>query len=315
MTVSTTVSNLKTALYRKPIGEIERLLRWGPKAYFLIDEWAEEMERYALTKLEPLSNKKEVFDIWFMTGEKHWYQTAFCAHSFSKTSEYGIRPIIIDDGSLNKNINERISELFPGAIIKSKEECDEVVERNLPVYKFPNIRKWRGAQILFRKLTDLHCDSEEWRIFFDSDMLFFHNPKEIIDYLKSPSGCLYQTDCWESYGYTRELTERLTGTVLPKEINIGIFSMHGSQIDWEKVEWWLQELEAAESRKYNITQCVCAMIMADKPLVQLDKERYKVLPSKAEVIKPSVPLHHYVSDSKPWYFRYGWKNALDVLKR
>jgi hypothetical protein len=28
------------------------------------------------------------------------------------------------------------------------------------------------------------------------------------------------------------------------------------------------------------------------------------------VVAPKAVLHHYVADSKSWYFRYGWKHIL-----
>ncbi len=307
------LSTIKTTFYRQPRNELQRLIRWGPRAYIRCDAWAHEMEEYAWNQLEVadrgLPKKRIRPKIYFMTGKGHWYQTAFCLATFLRHSQLQPIPVVLDDGSLTQEIITRLVELFPEIEFLRKDECDQIFIESFPVEAFPNLHRWRQRQLLFRKLTDIHAESGEMRTFFDSDMLFFATPTEIDNNLLNPAGCIFQTDCWESYGYSRALTERLCGHTIPGSINIGIFSLDGAKIDWERVESWVGEMEAKEGRRYNITQCTCAMLIAGQAHVRLPSDRYPVLPTSDQV-DFSLPLHHYVSDAKPLYFRSAWRAAI-----
>lgn len=307
------ISRAKTAFYRKPKDELKRLIRWGPNAYFNIEKWQRKMEE-AAWKLAPPDlvalGPHAPTPIWFLTGKQFWYQTAFCAWTFARHSRHSIQPIILDDGSLDKSSIAGLSRLFPDLKVHSADACEQLVENLLPREVFPNIHRWRTKQLLFRKLTDIHAGSGDWRLFFDSDMLFFHPPDEIDKWIDDPDRCLVQRDCWESYGYSRGLTESLCGKKLPEAVNIGIFALNGASIDWEKIETWLVILEQMEGSRYNITQCVAAMLMAGNPLQILNAEDYKVWPKVPKEIGDHRLLNHYVSDSKPWYFSNAWKQQL-----
>lgn len=306
------ISHFKTFFWRRPKEEFQRMFRWGPKGYFLCDSWMKEMEAAAFTLPQlPASSSQIPKPLWFMTGEKHWYQTAFCAWSFARHSRHSIKPVLIDDGTLGETSLSGLRRLFPDLIVDSRSECDERVERLLPIARFPKTHWIRSKQKLFRKLTDIHAGASDWRLFFDSDMLFFKEPEEIDRYLDNPSGHLAQRDCWESYGFSRGLTEKLCGHRLPEALNIGIFSMNGSLIDWEQVEHWIGEMFGKEGSRYNVTQCTSAMLMAGRDLHVLDSEDYKVFP--ANPTRPHRPrvLEHYVQESKPWYFGEAWKLALN----
>ena len=47
------LSQAKTKLIREPLGELARLQRWGPRAFFRIEAWKQEMEE-AVHTLPPL---------------------------------------------------------------------------------------------------------------------------------------------------------------------------------------------------------------------------------------------------------------------
>ncbi|QJE94282.1 glycosyl transferase [Luteolibacter luteus] len=306
------LSSLKTTLYRRPKDEIQRMLRWGPRAYLLCDQWAKQMEDSVslLTPQDEAGKTGKEVEIWFLTGRNHWYQTAFCAWTLAKHSRHRIRPVILDDGTLEDSQISQIRRIFPQTVVHRKTDCDARVDALLPREEFPNIRRWRDRQLLFRKLTDIHAGSSEWRLFLDSDMLFFAPPVAIDDYLDNPSGCIVQADCWESYGYSRTLVESLCGHTLPKAANIGIFSLNGDSIPWKEVDGWLAKMEEAEGTRYNVTQCTSAMLMSGLDYQILDKEDYKVHPVRPGPSHTPRILEHYVSDSKPWYLGKAWRTTL-----
>lgn len=307
------LGRLKTAIYRRPRDELKRLWRWGPHAYLRCEAWEHQMQRAASHVLSPLTSRaaQPAVSVWFMTGARHWHQTAFCAWTLQRYVSAPLRVHLIDDGTLTSSHAHRLKELFALTEVSSRSECDARIATFLPKEKYPQIHAWRRRQLLFRKLTDLHIGSTQWKLFLDSDMLFYRQPDELLSWWENPDRCIFQTDCWESYGYSRALTEKLTNQTLPAKVNIGIFSLNGSLIDWDEVERWLDIMEAQEGRRYNITQCITTMIMSRLRHERLDATRYFVFPGPG---KPPVSeqriLEHYVSDAKPFYVRTAWQRAI-----
>lgn len=308
---------LKTLLYRKPAKQFRLLMSWGPRAYFRIVAWKHQMEEAALS-LPPVRtldrrDQDKVVKLYFMTGAAHWYQTAFCAWSYSLYSDFIASPVIISDGTLLESHTVALNNIFPSAIVLSDEFCRDLRNSLLPPQKYPVIHQVVSRQLLFRKLTDVFCASSDNRLFLDSDMLFYRHPGLIDQFLVSGTKPLVQADCWESYGYSRELCERLTGgRSLPIAINIGVLGMKGSLIDWDMVEYWLGEMIAAEGWKYNITQCTAAMILSYTDVDILPANVYQVLPKSPSTARPLRILEHYVSDSKPYYFQKAWRGLLGI---
>jgi hypothetical protein len=45
------------------------------------------------------------------------------------------------------------------------------------------------------------------------------------------------------------------------------------------------------------------------------REEYRILPDRAEVRNPTAAMHHYVAESRIWYYVDGWPRiARDVRK-
>ncbi len=311
------LSATKSSLVRKPIQELQRLQRCGPRAYFRLEAWKEQME-FAAQQL-PLINtagksaEARSLQIWFMTGARHWYQTAFCAWSLALHSDFKIMPVVISDGTLGQKHCASLKRIFPDAVVYGADACRQMRESLLPVDKYPFIHKVLSKQLLFRKLTDVFGDSTQYRLFLDSDMLFYRRASHIEGYLQSATSPLVQVDCWESYGYSRQLCEKLVGgKSLPRAINIGVLGMNASLIDWDKVEYWLEQLIANEGWKYNITQCTASMILSQDCISYLPADLYQVLPESPVSTRPLRIMEHYVSDSKPYYFNKAWRGILGL---
>ena len=227
---------LKTAFYRRPKAELQRMVRWGPRAYCQTPKWEKKMEE-AAKRLNPpdIENKGAALKVWFLSGKKHWYQTAFCAWTLQRHTRFRITPVIVDDGSFDGEARANLSKIFPNFELWEKGECDLTFAQMFPAKDFQNLHSWRDRQILFRKLTDVYGRTEDWRLLFDSDMLFFSEPTELEHFLGEGQEIFCQKDCWESYGYPRPLMDSLAGAKLPEAINIGILNFTGKIIDWDKM--------------------------------------------------------------------------------
>lgn len=312
MSLRRNISKLKTTFYRKPKDELARLVRWGPKGYFLLDLWKKEMEA-AAWKLKPLTStsNKPAVEIWFLTGKNFWYQSAFCAWTLAKQCGREISVGLVDDGSLTDEQEKSLRKLFPKGTTIRKEEIRDKVEKLLPIDKFPVLRQRWADYVNIRKLTDVHLGSTGTKLVLDSDMLFFSEPTQLLDWWDNSQGeelCL-MTDCEESYGYSRPLMEELTGAPIPKLLNVGVCGSSSDCIDWELIEHWCAKLLETEGTSYFLEQALVAMLASTHPHRVMPVESYLTFPTRDHVVKKQGILQHYVSDSKPWYFGEAWKLA------
>jgi hypothetical protein len=228
------------------------------------------------------------------------------------THDFELRPVIYDDGSLEKRYQDKILRLFPNAKIILKPEIEEYIDKYLPENKFPYLRERRLNYPNIRKLTDIHVDSQGWKLVLDSDMLFFRSPDILLSWLKSPQQPCHMVDVETSYGYSRNLMTSLAQAEIAERVNVGICGLKSEDIDWEQLEYWCKTMIEQEGTHYFQEQALIAMLMAGKSCTIAPASEYIVMPEKDEVIETNAILHHYVADSKPWYFRYGWRHIVSA---
>ncbi len=297
--------------YYAPKGFIEVCFRWGAINMALTNRGKRQMEKAVFRlKTVEVNPSVEPLKIYFLSGKKYWYQTCFCAYSMMQKSHLSLQPIIYDDGTLEQQYQDEIIRIFPNANIVSLQSIEAHLDEYLPKKKFPFLRERRLQQPLLRKLTDFHVGSSGWKLFLDSDMLFFKTPTFLLNWLQSPQQPCYMVDLANYYGYSNEIMVSLTQSKIPDLVNIGILGLKSEDLDWEKFEFWLKTLLEKEGTHYNITQGMTAMFLADKSCAIAPSKDYLLMPNYQETLNPKAILHHYVADSKPWYFRYAWKHIV-----
>jgi hypothetical protein len=297
--------------YYTPKAFIQRLARKGA-INMAVDLQAKLQMEKSTYRLQPLSIRQievNTLDIYFLTGKRFWYQTCFCAYSMSQHTDDILRPVIYDDGSLEKQYQDEIIRIFPNAKIIVQQEIEVSIDKYLPHNKFPYLRERRLNYPNMRKITDIHIGSCGWKLVLDSDMLFFRTPDTLLKWLKSPQQPCHMVDVETSYGYSRELMTSLAQSEIAERVNVGICGLKSDDIDWEKLEYWCKTMIEQQGTHYFQEQALVAMLMATKACTIASASDYVVMPNRNEVMYPKAILHHYVADSKPWYFRYGWKHV------
>ncbi|MFB9844071.1 glycosyl transferase [Mucilaginibacter ginsenosidivorans] len=251
----------------------------------------------------------EAFGVYFLTGKKFWPLTAFCAGSLLRHAGSGIRPVFVDDGTLDERLMTRIYLQFPGCLVKKASDIEPEMARALPPSQFPLIHEKRKTYPHIRKLTDIHAGSSGWKLVLDSDMLFFKKPAEILHWIGDPQHPLFLRDPENSYHYSAGLMEALAGHPVPTHLNVGMVGLKSDAIDWIKVERWIGALEHAEGKSYLLEQAMSAMLAAGETVTVADSSEYVVMPGKEEAERPTATLHHYVAGSKEWYYKTSWKRS------
>ncbi|PTR01274.1 hypothetical protein C8P68_101508 [Mucilaginibacter yixingensis] len=266
-----------------------------------------KMQQMAIN-LPPVQSYPDGLPIYFLTGRNYLYQTLFCIQSLVRVTTAQFKFILVDDGTFNHQITEQIKRQLPGAAIIMQETIEQNLNTILPAVKFQALRNKRKVYPHLKKLTDIHAlPGNEWKLVMDSDMLFWHEPKALINWLKHPQFPIYMVDCVESYGYTTQLMKSLCGTNLPTLINVGIIGLNSNSINWQDLESWTSELEAKEGPSYYLEQALTAMLIGQQPALVLSGDDYIVNPDKNIIYGQQKILHHYVDLSKEFYFKHAWQ--------
>ncbi|WP_320465969.1 hypothetical protein [Pedobacter sp. CFBP9032] len=297
-------------LYRFPVSKWKTIQRFGGIiSYRQMLRGKKEMIR-ASRNLPPIISYENGYKIYFLTGSDYLYQTLFCAFSLTKVSKTSFQFILVDDGSFDEQLKTQANKQMPGVVIVTKQQIDANLSLKLPVAEFPYLHRKREVYPHIKKLTDIHTLTDNtYKLVLDSDMLFWSNPKEVISWLQRPNGSLHMIDCIESYGYSKEIMESLTGRDIPDSVNVGIIGMDSSRIIWTELERWCMELEAKEGSSYFLEQALTTMLLATSKRKALNERSYIVNPENEDVLNGAGILHHYVDLSKASYF----KNAFNVI--
>ena len=218
--------------------------------------------------------------------------------------------MIYDDGSLSGEFRAPLARLFPAARFVDRSETTARLDEILPVARFPALReRWLNYPNI-RKLTDPHLGSRGWKLVLDSDLLFFHRPEFLLNWLESPVRPLHAVDCETSYGYSRPLMDELAGAPVADLVNVGLTGLNSSDLDWDRLEHWCGTLIAREHTSYYLEQALIAMLVAGRPCAIAPAADYVTLPEPPEAHDCRAVMHHYVAQAKRWYFQDNWRRTI-----
>ncbi|MBB6235496.1 hypothetical protein HDC90_000093 [Pedobacter sp. AK013] len=298
-------------LYRYPKSNWKTIQRFGGYlSYWRMLASKKQMQK-ASENLPPIISNHNGFPIYFLTGKKYLYQTLFCALSLTKSCKETFRFILIDDGSFDQDLINQVKQQMPNVKLILKNEIENNLELKLPTSAYPFLHQKRKIYPHIKKLTDIHTiDDNPFKLVLDSDMLFWNEPTELIDWLKNPNGCIYMLDSEESYGYDKALMETLCGFTIPNLMNVGTFGVNSNSINWNNIENWAKSLEEKQGASYFLEQALSVMVVANQKKTILNKEEYIVNPHERGSTFNRSKLHHYVDLSKRHYFENDWKAFL-----
>ena len=249
-------------------------------------------------------------ELHLLTGQRFFFQTVFCLWTFARQTGRRIAPVIYDDGTLAPEHRAPLTRLFPSARFVSQPETIARLDCHLPAARFPALReRWLNYPHI-RKLTDIHVGSTGWKLVMDSDLLFFHPPALLASWLDRPERPLHAVDVQNSYGYSRPLLDDLAGARLADRVNVGLCGLNGVAIDWPQVEHWCRTLLAREGTSYYLEQALVAMLVAGRDCTVAPAAEYVTLPRPPEALACDAVMHHYVAESKRWYYQHNWSRVL-----
>lgn len=265
----------------------------------------------ASARLPAVTSFTNGLPVHLLTGKKYWYQTLFCIQSLQQHSAEKFKFVLIDDGTFDEDLLAQADRQLPRAAMISRAAVEQNLDRILPAQLYPVLRNKRQEYPHIKKLTDVHTlPHGGWKLVLDSDMLFYAEPADLINWLKNPGKPLHMLDCAECYGYPRQLMEQLTGAEIPQLLNVGAIGLNSSALNWETIENWVKALEAAAGKSYYLEQALSAMLIAGNPALALGTNHYIVNPKTHLVSAGRGVLHHYVDVSKKDYYNTAWKKLI-----
>ena len=287
----------------------------GPLEQWRTERGRQAMEQAAYRLPIPTPTLESPLVVHLLTGHRFWFQTAFCLWTLSWNANRRVTPSIWDDGSLLAKEREALLRLLPDARFVSSRETLAHLDRHLPASRFPVLReRWRHYPNI-RKLIDIHAGSTGWKLVVDSDLLFFRRPSFLVDWLDQPGRPLHAVDCETSYGYSMGLLAELAGSAPAERLNVGLCGLQSDKIDWDKLESWCRTLIDRAGTHYYLEQALVALLLAGRVCAIAPAADYVTLPRPPEAFACKAVMHHYVADSKKWYFRSNWRRAGDASTR
>ena len=300
-------------VWHQPVGILQRCLKeGGPLEQRRSAQGRMAMEAAAaqLSAESPAQGAPVMLHV--VTGQRFWYQTAFCLWSFARQAGRPIAPVIYDDGTLNSRVREPLSRAFPRAQFIEQGDTVARLDARLPASRFPSLReRWLNYPHI-RKIIDPHVGRTGWKLVIDSDLLFFRRPDFLLAWLDCPACPLHAVDCESSYGYPRPLLDKLAGRSVRDLVNVGLTGLNGAEIDWDLLELWCRELGARAGYSYYLEQALVAMLVAGRSCSVAPATDYVTLPRPPEALECRAVMHHYVAESKRWYFQHNWRRALQA---
>ncbi len=294
--------------WHQPVGRLKESLRnGGPWEERRTERGRREMEAAAWTLPPVETGKVGEVELHFLSGRRYWYQAVFCLASFALAAKTTVKPVFHDDGSLDDEIFGALRRTFPLATRITEAEIEARLDEHLPATQFPRLRACRERMPLFRKILDPHVGSTGPKLLLDCDLLFFRQPSLIIEWLASPSRPLRATDIQNAYGYPLPLLNELAGCRVDERVNTGILGLRSEEFDWARMEAWCRGLIERQGAHYYQEQALVALHLAGRDAIAAPLGDYVTWPKPPEALACEAVMHHYVANSKRWYFQRNWR--------
>ncbi len=255
----------------------------------------------------PLEKKqtRDDFSMHMFVGKRDFLMGMWSLASFYRYTRVVGSLVIHSDGSLEEKERAVISRLFPSAHIEnSKEFLSRHAER---IDTYPEIRRFRETYKRFQvRIVDQHfLSGKKIRLFMDSDLLWFREPKELTDSIESgvPKPLMMSNSDYIRMEF-RDGSQSDDETSRP---NGGLVLYREDQFDMRRCVDFLNKSDYVGKRFGD--QAWMATIL-----------RPALLPEDTYIIKGTlterVVMRHYTAPQRAKFFFYGlnfiWK---DVLKK
>jgi hypothetical protein len=273
----------------------------------------EQRMKAAAKRLKPVPLLSDFgLEVNYLTGDKYWHQTLFCAWSLATIMEGQVKINIYSDGSLRKKHNKTIEKTLPGILIKPEKQVDHYLNKVLPDDNYPTLRRLRKSHPFFRRLLDIHTQPS-WSIHLDSDMLFLKKPGELINAFLNKSAIYMKDHLVKSYFVDDEKTlETNFGIYCKANVNGGIIAYDHDKVDYIDLERKAKLLSETypNTGAAQLEQTLMSYVLYMQGANPLEMERYTIFFDSNIHTTESQIVQHYIFKAKLPYFSSEWKKIV-----
>jgi hypothetical protein len=266
--------------------------------------WYRDVVRPRILEMPPVETSDSQCEIHVLTSSGDWLNLLWALQSFYRYSGLRYALCIHDDGTLDPPALVALRSSFPMARIISRMESDARAASLLA--GFPRCRELRRTNTLALKVFDFVAWLENERMMiFDSDILFFAEPKRLIEMLETSPRNSLNRDWRDGYTVAPDAVAKLLGFEMPPRINSGLGLLHRASLRYEWMEEFLA-LPGILSHPHQIEQTLFALCSV--------RFGYEMLPSEYDVhLGPravGVPSRHYTGPIRHLMYAEGMRDLV-----
>jgi len=249
--------------------------------------------------------------VHILTGRDDWMLSAWMLASWFTVTEHSWPIVIHDDGTLPDEGCTALQKLFPSARIISRREADEAM--GAMMQSFPFCADYRKAHPLALKIFDIpHFAKKERFMIFDSDLLFFNYPREILDWAGSAADeCWFNEDVQEGSLITAAEARAELGVKIWPRVNSGLCLLMKSAIDLDLCDRTLAQTSILRGHVWRIEQTLFMLCAARHGKGGLLPRKYEV--SLGKDAAPDAVSRHYVGAVRDRFYAEGLERLNTVL--
>ncbi|MEP6670112.1 MAG: hypothetical protein ABJF10_13210 [Chthoniobacter sp.] len=249
--------------------------------------------------------------IHVLTSGKDWRLAAWMLASWLQFSEHAWPIFIHDDGTLPKEASETLGKLLPGARIIDRREADAAVGPLL--HAFPFCADFRKLHPLALKLFDVtHFTPGGRFLLFDSDLLFFNYPREILDWVAGGADeCWFNEDAREGSLINAAEARGELGIKIWSRVNGGLCLLAKSAIDLDLCDRTLAQTSILSGDPWRIAQTLHMLCAARHGKGGLLPRTYEVSLGKRSA--GNAISRHYVRAVRDRFFAEGLESLNTIF--
>jgi hypothetical protein len=197
--------------------------------------------RNKVLEIKPIENTcNSLCELHVLTSTKDWLNLVWSLKSFYYYSGRDYKLCIHEDGSLTEEIVGTLQKHFPNARIIRRCDADREVLEFLKEY--PRCLEFRQKNLLSIKVFDFLYYLQSDRMFlFDSDLIFFSEPKELLSRIENIDYKLNTVNGDVSSAYTVEpkVVKEKAGFEMIERFNSGCGLIHKESLNLDWIEEFL----------------------------------------------------------------------------
>jgi hypothetical protein len=269
----------------------------------LVTAYYRYVVRPRILRTAPLSGTTDpLCELHVLTCRGDWLNLIWGLKSFYHFSKRRYALCLHEDGTVPEEGLGQLRHHFPDARLILRPEADERAELELRDY--PCSLDFRRTNLLAPKVFDFIWYLQADRmLLFDSDLLFFDEPKELLRRVEDPSNNLNTVNGDIASAYTVEPSaiERTVGLQVVERFNSGLGLIHRASMRLNWIEEFLELPGILEGHFWRIEQTIYALC-SSRHGVELLPDQYTVYLEKGIGTRP---FRHYVGAIRHLMYREG----------